>query len=224
MTHIRPMGERTDLNAFQAGGQLLLLTVAGGSAVHLTPEARDDEDAYPAASDRYYLDDLEQGYDRTALTEPRWSGTSLCGREWILMVSEDPGSDFGPISSPSCRSCLAVMDRFFPAPLPDARLARAVSEIVDTVLVHGCAEIRHVPGDQQAALRSQVRKALKRRTGFPVRTFVIESLVVVVCQPISDLRFAEHAQQIAEAMGSVLAGKPARLATPWRLSWDSWAG
>lgn len=78
------------------------------------------------------------------------------------MVSEDEHSDSGPAGTPTWRRCLTLMDKLFPPPEPDGRLEMIVSIIADTVTEHGYAEMWHVPGDQQAALRSQARKAVKQ--------------------------------------------------------------
>lgn len=218
------MSELTDLNVIRAGSRVLLLTLAGGSAVHLAGEARDGEPGCPAAAHPRYLQDLEQAYDRAALTRPRWSPAALCGRAWHVMASEDARCDLGPAAAPTCRRCLALMDRLFPPPEPDGRLATVVAAVVDTVLEHGSAEIRGVPGDQQAALRSQARTAVRQRSGYPVRTVVIDSMVVVVCEPISRLYYAAHSGQILDAVASMYSGQPPRpLPTPWRLYWDDWA-
>jgi hypothetical protein len=80
----------------------------------------------------------------------------------------------------------------------------------------------NVPGDQQAALRKQVRSAVKKRTGRPIRTLARGSLLVFVCTPIHQQHAGERERAIAEATGGVLAGQPAQpLPTPWRLSWDA---
>jgi hypothetical protein len=127
-------------------------------------------------------------------------------------------------SAPSCRRCLAIMDKLFPEPALDDRFALIVQVITDTVAEHGYAEIHNVPGDQQAALRKQVRSAMRQRTGHGIQTLAHESMVVFVCEPISQQHAAEQARAAAKAMNSILTGEPATpMPTPWRLSWDTWA-
>lgn len=221
------------MNVIPVGDRAFLLTVTGGDAVHLSRESRPDEPARSAVPGW----DLGAGpgnsrgrwraYNRAALAEPRWAETTLCGRQWIAMAG-DEGADAGEPGdeafAPACRRCLAIMDKLFPAPLLDERFALVVQIITDTVAEHGYAEMRHVPGDQQAALRRQVRSAVRQRTGHGLQTLVHESMVVFICEPISQQHAAEHARAAADAMDSFLTGGPAiPMPTPWRLSWDTWA-
>lgn len=153
-----------------------------------------------------------RAYNRATLAEPRWAETTLCGRQWIAMVgdegadADEPGDE---AFASTCRRCLAIMDKHFPAPLLDDRFALVVQIIIDTVAEHGYAEMRHVPGDQQAALRRQVRSAARQRTGHGLQTLVHQSMVVFICEPISQQHATEHERAAAEAMGSFLTGEPA---------------
>jgi hypothetical protein len=52
------------------------------------------------------------------------------------------------------------MDKLFPEPDLDAMFALVVQVITGTVAEHGYAEMWNVLGDQQAALRKQVRSAV----------------------------------------------------------------
>jgi hypothetical protein len=81
------------------------------------------------------------------------------------------------------------MDKHFAEPQLDERFPLVVHLVTDTVVEHGLAEIRDVPGDHQAALRKQVRAAVRKRTGFGLQTYVHESMVIFDCKPISQ-RFA----------------------------------
>ena len=78
---------------------------------------------------------------------------------------EDAGESGDEACAPTCRRCLAIMDKFFPEPVLHDRFALIVQIITHTVAEHGYAEMRNVPGDQQAALRKQVRSAVRQRTG-----------------------------------------------------------
>jgi len=222
------------VNAIRIGDSEFLLTVTAGDAVHLTREAGPGESGRSAVPGRYLS--LGQGqpaallrdYDQAALARPRWVAATLCGRKWLTMTgvgwwdAGDPGE--GETSAPSCRRCLALMDRLFPAPELDDRFGLAVQALTGIVAEHGYAELWNVPGDQQAALRKQVRSAVKKRTGHPAQTLARGSLLVFVCEPIHQQHAAERERAIAQATGSVLAGQPAQpLPTPWRLSWDAWA-
>jgi hypothetical protein len=151
----------------------------------------------------------------------------LCGRHWIQMAgcedetAGDPGEEGLP---PSCRRCLSLIDRLFPEPVRDSSFGLIVQVLTDTVAEHGYAEMSHVPGDQQAALRNQVRSEVRRRTGHGTRTLVHESMVVFICEPIYQLRADKRGREAAEAINNIFTGQPAEpLPTPWRLSWDTWA-
>jgi hypothetical protein len=211
------------LNLIEVSGAALLLTATAGNAIHLTREAAPEEVGQPAAPD-HYLSDLEQVYDKTALLEPRWAATTLCGRDWILMASEEEETYAEASFAPSCRRCLALMDSLFPEPKLNDRFDLVVQVITDNVAEHGYAEMWHVPGDQQAALRKQVRSEVRKRTGYGIQTIAPGTMVVFVCEPISEQHRDERMRAATEAMSSVLTGEAAApLPTPWRMSWDTWA-
>jgi hypothetical protein len=93
-------------------------------------------------------------YDQVLLAQPRWPPTTLCGREWSMMV----GSDGGSVSeyrdtayAPTCRRCLTTIDRNLPKPATDQRLHLVARLAADKVLETGHTDIRDVPGDQQQA-------------------------------------------------------------------------
>jgi hypothetical protein len=221
-----------EVNAIRIGGTEYLLTVTAGDAVHLTRETAQGETGQSAVPGQY-LDPrhgrpatLLGGYDQAALARPRWEAVTLCGREWLTMAGislwdDDLGGE--DAFAPSCRRCLALMDKLFPEPELDDRFGLAVQAVTGTVAEHGYAEMRDVPGDQQAALRKQVRSAVKKRTGHPTQTLALGSLLVFVCEPIHQQHAAERERRIAQSFGSVLTGQSAHpLPTPWRLSWDTY--
>lgn len=152
----------------------------------------------------------------------------MCGRQWIAMAgveyheADDRGAD--ECSSPTCRRCLSLMDRLFPAPKLDDRFGLVVEVIADTVAEHGYAEMWNVPGDHHAALRKQVRSVVKARTGHGMQTLVHQSMIVFICEPIHQQHAEERNREAAVAMQDFLTGESsAQLPTPWRLSWETWA-
>ncbi|MCW2936751.1 MAG: hypothetical protein JWM19_7713 [Actinomycetia bacterium] len=165
----------------------------GGEAIHLAREAGSDEEGRDAVPD-HYLEDFEQVYDISAIAAPRWLETTLCGRQWILMASGEDTEDDEAVFAPTCRRCLAIMDKLFPAPELDPRFPLVVQVVTDTVIEHGTAEILGVPGDHQAALRKDVRAAVRNRTGYGMETYAQEAMVTFVCQPIYDQHELEHAR------------------------------
>ncbi|TQS40434.1 hypothetical protein [Cryptosporangium phraense] len=185
-----------------AGRSMLLTSTSSGAAVHLATVA----DAPGRGREAVGENDVAKGYDAVALTAPLWSRTTLCGRVWAVMV----GGDGGPVGrsrlvafAPTCRRCLALIDRHFPAPERDSRLD-LVAQVAANVVVErrGFAEIHDVPGDQQAELRKTVRGLIRVRTHHSVRTSVAEGVVYVECPAIS----GEH-------------GRPDAAET---VSWDAW--
>jgi hypothetical protein len=181
------------VNVIPVGDREVLLTVTAGDAVHLSREAGQHETARSAVPgwhlrpSRVNSRARWRAYNRAALAEPRWAETTLCGRQWIAMAGAEDGDADEPGDEafvPTCRRCLAIMDKLFPEPVLDERFALIVQIITDTVAEHGYAEMRNVPGDQHAALRKQVRSAVRQRTGHGLQTLVHESMVVFICEPI----------------------------------------
>lgn len=221
------MGTRRDLNVIAIGDREFLLIVGGGEAIHLAREAGPDEEGRDAVPD-HYLEDFERVYDSTVLTAPRWLETALCGRQWIVMASGEDLEDDEAVFAPTCRRCLAIMDKLFPTPELDPRFLLVVQVVTDTVIEHGTAEILGVPGDHQAALRKEVRAAVRKRTGYGMETYAHEAMVIFVCQRIYDQHELEHARFAAEAINRVadklLKGEPVEpMQSPTRLSWAAWA-
>ncbi|SBT40568.1 hypothetical protein GA0070621_1000 [Micromonospora narathiwatensis] len=62
------------------------------------------------------------------------------GRAWALMVGGDDGTlsrHREPAFAPTCRRCLTLMDRLFPAPAVDRRVPVVAQVVVDVVREHG---------------------------------------------------------------------------------------
>jgi hypothetical protein len=221
------------VNTITAGEAVFLLTVGGGAATHLTRESAQSTTGQEAVPNFYFRASrpgsgrLKRDYDRALLTAPHWAEKTLCGRPWIRMASGEGGpiGEFGEDEAfaPTCRRCLASLDRLFPEPQRDDRFPLVAQLTTDLVIEHGYAEIRHVPGDQQSALRKHVRLAVRRRTGHTIQTFVHESMVIFVCEPIHKQHETENMREVAEVMNSFLTGEPIQIQErAWRLSWDTW--
>jgi hypothetical protein len=228
--------ERHGANAITVGGtELLLTSTSGGSAVHLTRAAEPGSAGRGAVHDFYFDASnqrsaaLKRSYDQAALLAPCWASTTLCGREWAVMIAGE-GGPFDDWSdevafAPSCRRCLSVMDKLFPAPKPDERLALVAQLVADAVQEHGHAEIRDVPGDQQDAVRKAVRTLVRQRTGESCHSYAHENLVLFASEAID----AEHAQEnmhaAAEAIDRALTGADTTPAhePAWRVWWETWA-
>ena len=56
------------------------------------------------------------------------------------MADDEAGGGHEPsdrAAAPTCRRCLAIMDKLFPEPVPDGRFPLIVQIITDTVTEHG---------------------------------------------------------------------------------------
>jgi hypothetical protein len=223
VSHSRDVETNRALNVIEVDGKQFLLTATAGDAIHLTREADSEENGQAAVPD-HYLEDFKRTYGMAAILEPRWAEKTLCGRQWILMEGDRDTEEEGEARyAPSCRRCLALLDTLFPAPMLDDRFPLIVRIIADTVLEHGTAEILDVPGDHQAALRREVRTEVKKRTGYGLKTYAHESVVIFVCDPIYDLHADDHMRRGAEVMDAFLSGKTLSQQSPTRLRWHTWA-
>lgn len=223
VAHSSDVETNRGLNVIEVDAKQFLLTVTAGDAIHLTREANSEESGQ-AAIPAHYFEDFERTYDIAAVLEPKWAERTLCGRQWILMeATGDDEEESEARYAPSCRRCLSLLDRLFPAPKLDDRFPLIVRIIADTVLEHGTAEIFDVPGDHQAALRREVRAVVKKGTGYGLKTYAHEDMVIFVCDPIYDLHADEHIRRGAEAVDASLSGKPVAYQSPTRLWWRTWA-
>ncbi len=122
--------------------------------------------------------------------------------------------------APTCRQCLAVIDKAFPTPTPDSRIGVLADLAATAVHDHGTAEIVGVPGDQINALRSAVRSALLQRSGFSTRTFTQDGLVVVSSPDTRHL----IEQTSASAMADLdLEDRTEVDDSGWRFHWATWS-
>ncbi|MEU7928432.1 hypothetical protein [Micromonospora sp. NPDC049801] len=207
--------------------------VSGGKAVHLVRRNNPAEAGRGALSDAHFYqadsdrDLVERRYDLAALEEPGWEQTTMCGRAWLVMA----GGDDGPVGryrkpafAPTCRRCLALMDRLFPPPAVDERVPVVAQLVVDLLRQHGYAEVQRVPGDQLSGLRKAIQLMIKQQLGQPCRTFVHDDLLMVVRESLGD-REAEQ-QAAVEAVEAVLPGREqlpaARPGPEWAVSWSAW--
>ena len=221
-------------NTIEINGDALLLTASsGGAAVHLTRAADEPGTGQSAVPEFAFTSNLPRrsaalaGYDRAALSDPRWSPTTLCGRQWASMVGGDGGdvSGYDEVAfAPTCRRCLTLIDRHFPKPAPDSRLAFVAQLAADVVIdQRGYAEIHGVPGDQQDELRKTVRTLIQKRTNHSVRTYAVEGVIYVECQAIHEQHVEQGTREAVEAINAVLAGDPTpRVDRDWVISWAAW--
>ncbi|OHV54012.1 hypothetical protein CcI156_03450 [Frankia sp. CcI156] len=223
------------VNAVDVGGRSMLLTVtSGGDVIHLARLADLESSGRGAVHDFYFdssrphLSPTAAHYVREELLAPRWAETTLCGSVWAVMV----GGEGGPLRedgrvafAPTCRRCLTLIDRFYPTPRADRRLSLVAQLAADVVCEQGFAEVRSVPGDQQAELRKRIRKLVRARTGHGSKTFSLETTIYVECREIYDQHASEHSRVAMEALNQFLtAGGEALSRRPadWVVSWEAW--
>ena len=224
------------VNSITVGAtELLLAAAGGGSAVHLARRAEAGALGQPAVpADRFSAEPAQRrpelaNYDPDALLAPRWSATTLCGLAWVETVGGDGGSisPWGeePEFAPTCKRCLAVLDRMFPPPPLHPQLPVIARVATDSIGEHGYAEVHGVPGDQQTELRRQIRALVRKETGHSCQTLVHDSMVVVMCEPIAQLHREERIREMTQRMGDVLSGEPAspQPDPEWRHYWSTWA-
>jgi len=223
----------TDLNSILVDGQPLLLgETAGGRAVHLIRSAAGSSDARPAipsawldSNGREYVESVTN-YSSARLLDLAWSTRTMCGIEWEAMA----GGERGPLRSwqepalaPTCRRCLARLDRRFPEPTPDDRIGLLATLIAQAVEEHGSAEVLGVPGDQLKALRSAARRELRRRLGYDGKTYVHGDLLLVTCDEATEQARLDMAAEVIKSMPlGTPDGRP-RDESSWRLRWDAWS-
>ena len=135
------------------------------------------------------------------------------------MAGSDPTSA-GTVSerAPTCRRCLAIIDRWFPTPVADDRIALLAVMIGQAVHDYGTAEVVGVPGDQTAALRRAARAELRHRFGYTARTYLIDDLVVISSSDTSEQLHRQAAEQFHRAFGADDNTAPID-DTDWRFHW-----
>jgi|GEM_PF-1426531 len=226
---------RFGVNAIDVGGAQMLLTVTGGGdAIHLARTAASSPgrsavpDFYFDTSRRWYSAAVAT-YTAAELLARRWAETTLCGEVWAVMAGGEGGPlrEDGEVAfAPTCRRCLALIDRYYPKPTADRRFSLVAQLAADVVCEQGFAEVRGVPGDQQTELRKRIRKLVRDRTGHASTTFCRDSTVYIECREVYNQHAADHARAGAEAIDEYMAagGEPrARRPADWVVSWETWS-
>ena len=181
------------------GHRLLLVDVGGGFETHLC-EATSDSTARAALDTRQALPDsladaLERGGDDDRLDDrldrllnTEWKPTTLCGRAWDEMAAGEAGvlRRWQEIElTPTCRTCLRVVDTWFPKSGPLPGIGVLVSVIGEKVEAFGSAWVTGVPGELLDELRKGIRKHLRDK-GFRSQTMVVNGLLHVMSDDALD--------------------------------------
>jgi hypothetical protein len=220
-------------NEIRAGSVALLLVASGaGTAVHLVAEHKPPAEGHPAVPDHYLsrrtwmTQEARLAYDLAALTEVRWSTKTLCGRDWRRMVGGDGGPlcEFDkPAYAPSCQRCTALMDRLFPAPVRDDRLVLVARLAVDLLVEHGFASVHNVPGDQQTALRVEIRRQVTAQINEGSTTSVHRDVVSAQCEAVYARHALDYSRAAVEAVSQYITSGGEDRPPINMPDWDTWA-
>jgi len=157
--------------------------------------------------------------------EDRWSPNALCGVAWFAMAREhvdEIGISVLRPEAPTCKRCMAVVDRSFPNPTPDDRIALIADLIDGAVAEQGSGEVVGVPGDQIAGLRGAARRRIKKRFGFSARTWAHEDLLVV-SSPDTQHIVEQNAGEIVPGLKFDEASNEPVDSSGWRFRRDTWS-
>ncbi len=167
------------------GRDLLLVEVGGGAETHLAGTADDSSGRAAVAigrSDR----PRSRGAagvpsNEAALLEPRWATSTLCGRVWHEMAASESGvlQRWQEVSlAPTCRSCLRVVDTWFPKAEAPAGIELLASVVAEKVEAFGSVHVTGVPAEHLDLVRRAVRKRLRAK-GFRSQTHVANAVLYV---------------------------------------------
>jgi len=211
------------------GRDFLIAHTTTGDAAHLVPR-EEQSDLALAAIPPDTIGSVV-GYDRVALAQPLWAINTICGRTWHAMSGGEAGpwNNMNPVHlTPTCRSCLRVLDSLFPPPDVNASIELVASLACDLVEQFGVAEVWLVPGDQLERLRRAIRAAVRTRLGFSCKTLRGGDALYVHCDKAYALHQDEHEERAAAALSNAFDlddDAPRRTFSPpeWRIDWRTWS-
>jgi hypothetical protein len=131
-----------------------------------------------------------------------------------------------PAFAPTCRSCLRILDTWFPAADTPAGVHLLAAVVAEEVIQFSSAYITSVPVEQVEAVRRAVRQAL-RSAGFRSNTAVIDGVVHVWSDDAYQaLDPAEIGKSVTGAIERAMSGSDApaieRPAGPGSIDWHTW--
>lgn len=154
------------------GRDLLLVEVGVGAETHLARES-DDEPGRLAV-------EAAEGLG-SPVAEPRWQEATMCGRRWQAMAAgPDDLTSFwrSPAFAPTCRSCLRVVDSWFPVAATPAGVHLLAAVVAEQVVEFSSVYVTGIPAEHLEATRRAIRKAL-RSNGFRSGTHAVDGLLAV---------------------------------------------
>ena len=219
------MGTRAKLNTITIHGRSYVLAWVGASAAHLVAEAGAEGPARPIMS--HAGAEPNPAYDPAELTNASWATRTLCGRgEWIMCPTE-AGRAFlsmwngrdDAVLAPSCKRCLAILDKQFAEPAPAERLGWNVIRAIEQLQECGCVHVVGVPADQAELLRKRLRAEARQR-GWKFQSTVGAGFLIAVSEDA--LSAEQRAVVMAESMQRIqVLNSGAHLCEPsWRFPWS----
>lgn len=164
------------------GRDLLLVEVGGGAETHLAATAEKASGRAAIVVRRTSRSQAAAASDlEAALLDPRWAASTLCGRAWHEMAAGDgavPRRWQELALAPTCRSCLRVVDTWFPEAQAPAGIELLASVVAEKVEAFGSARVTGIPAEHLEAVRRTARKCLRAK-GFRSQTVVADTVLHV---------------------------------------------
>lgn len=199
---------------------MLLTDTVGGTAVHLTDIVTSGALSRLAVVRPSRRESTSALAISASARASIWSPRTLCGRVWqhpARPYEDTDGSVVQP-EAPTCRRCLAIVDRLLPVTDPDDRVAALAKIAAQSVHDHGTAEIIGVPGDQLSIIRTAIRNELRNKYRYRARTYVIADCLLITSNDAAE-RLHDTASTAIRSLD--LMTEPARVAPPdWRFFWN----
>ena len=216
-------------------GKDFLLVEARGTVTHLAGLSNGEDQRAAVNIDRAEYPvppELIPGYDQAALNHERSAPRTLCGREWNEMAAGEGGvfRRWQEVSLvPTCRTCLRVIDKWFPATGAPSGMELLASVVADTVEAYGFSRVVGVPAEHAEALRRSIREHLRNR-GFRSETHHVDGVVHVFSEDahaaIDPEVLAQRGREVANRVGQIIVGeaaeRPPLQAQPDVIQWSTW--
>jgi hypothetical protein len=219
------MANRAKLNTITIHGRSYVLAWVGANAAHLVAEAGAEGPARPIMS--HAGAEPNPAYDPGELTNASWATRTLCGRRDWIMCPTEAGRAFvsmwngreDAVLAPSCKRCLAILDKQFAEPAPAERLGWNVIRAMEQLQEWGCVHVLGVPADQAELLRKRLR-AQARQRGWKFQSTVSDGQLIAASEDA--LSAEQWAVVVADSMQRIQAlNNGAQLGEPsWRFPWS----
>ncbi len=212
-------------NTIAIHGRSYVLAWVGANAAHLVAEAAAGDEARAIIG--HAGAEPNPAYDVDDVTAASWSARTLCGRDDWFMCPTEAGRAFvsmwngreDAVLAPSCKRCLAILDKQFAAPDPAERLGWNVIRAMEQLGEWGCVHVLGVPADQAELLRKRLRAEARQR-GWKFQSRVGDGQLIATSENAlsaerRELVMAESMRRIQVVNSGAQLGEPA-----WRFPWS----